>query len=114
MTPSSRRTEPAHRLRPFAAAACLVPVVLVVTGGIALAHAELASSIPAANASVTTSPRQLVLAFTEAIDPANSSLTLLGPDGETVAGSGRLRVSSPATPVTELVQHNVPGASHST
>jgi len=109
MTRSSRRTEPARRLRPFVAAACLVPVVLIVTGGIALAHAELASSVPAANASVTTSPRQLVLTFTEPIDPANSSLTLLGPDGKPVAGSGGLRVNEAATAATETVPTLAPG-----
>ena len=109
MTRSSQRTELARRLRPSVAAACLVPIVLILMGGVALGHAELASSVPAANASVTASPPQLVLTFTEAIDPANSSLTLLGPDGRPVAGTGGLRVNGAATIATETVPALAPG-----
>jgi len=108
MTRSSQRTS-VGPLRPFVAAMCLVPVVVIVTGGTALGHAELASSVPAANTSVTASPGQLVLTFTEAIDPANSSLTLLGPDGRPVAGSGRLQVNGTATTVMERVPTLAPG-----
>jgi copper transport protein len=103
MTRSSPRTEGPLRSRPLVAAACLVGVVLLVAAGVVLAHADLLSSVPAANSSVTTSPPSLVLTFTEAIDPANSSLTLLGPDGRPVAGFGQLRVNNAATIATAYV-----------
>ncbi len=96
MTPSSPRTD-VPRWRPLAAAACLVVAAWFLVVGVAAAHAELLRSIPVANSSVTSSPASLVLTFTEAIDPANSSVTLLGPDGHPVAGSGRLRVDEAAT-----------------
>src|SRR5947208_1560898 len=100
MTRSSRRTEPALRLRASLVAAQVALVALITVPGMALGHAELVSSVPAANASITTSPRQLVLTFTEAIDAANSSLTLLGPDGSPVVGTGALRINAAGTTAT--------------
>ncbi|PLR49574.1 hypothetical protein CYR40_03640 [Chimaeribacter arupi] len=45
----------------------------------ALAHAHLASSAPAANALVQGGPQQLVLTFTEGVEPRFSRITLSGP-----------------------------------
>jgi copper transport protein len=109
MTRSSRRTEPALRLRTLLVAAQVALVALIAAHGVAFGHAELVSSVPAANASITASPPQLVLTFTEAIDPANSSLTLLGPDGSPVAGAGALRVNDAATTATADVPALRPG-----
>ena len=81
MTRSSPRTDTLRRSRPVAVATCLVVAVWLAAVGIVLAHADLLSSVPAANSSVTTSPPSLVLTFTEAIDPANSTISLLGPEG---------------------------------
>jgi copper transport protein len=108
MTRSSPRTEPAHHPRRVLVAAPLALVMLAVHG-LALGHAELATSVPAANASITSSPPELVLTFTEAIDPANCSLTLLGPDGRPVAGVGAPRVNPAATTATVEVPALNPG-----
>jgi copper transport protein len=109
MTGSSPRTDLLPRSRALVVAACLTGALWLAAAGIALAHADLLSSVPAANASVTTSPPSLVLTFTEAIDPATSSLTLLGPDGRPVAGFGRLRVNDTATNATADVPRLAPG-----
>src|SRR5438046_4928802 len=100
MTRSSRRTDPSLRLRTLLVAAQVALVALIALHGVAFGHAELVSSVPAANASISTSPPELVLTFTEAIDPANSSLTLLGPNGSPVVGTGALRINAAATPAT--------------
>jgi copper transport protein len=109
MTHSSRRTETALALRRAAVAAWLALLALVAGHGVALGHAELLSSVPAANASITTSPPQLTLTFTEAIDPANSSITLQGPDGRPVPGTSGLRVNNPATVATATIPALSPG-----
>jgi copper transport protein len=109
MTPSSRRTKAARRPRPLVAATLLVAALWLATIGVAAAHADLLSSAPAANSSVKTSPPRLLLTFTEAIDPGNSSLTLLGPDGRPLAGFGQLRVNGAATIATASVPSLEPG-----
>ncbi|PLR40475.1 hypothetical protein CYR32_01655 [Chimaeribacter coloradensis] len=45
----------------------------------AFAHAHLVSSAPAANALVQGTPQQLVLTFTEGVEPRFSRVTLAGP-----------------------------------
>ena len=109
MTRSSRRTDPSLRLRTLLVAAQVALVALIALHGVAFGHAELVSSVPAANASISTSPPELVLTFTEAIDPANSSLTLLGPNGSPVAGTGALRINAAGTTATTEVPALKPG-----
>jgi copper transport protein len=67
----------------------LVLAALVLLGGpvsVALAHAELASSVPSAGTSVSQSPSTIVLTFTENPDPARSLVRVLDGKGQTVPG----------------------------
>lgn len=56
----------------------------------ALGHAELVSSVPAANASLRTSPPELRLTFGEPIDPATAAIRLIDGNGVAVPGLGPL------------------------
>ena len=47
----------------------------------ALAHAHLTTSDPAANAILKSAPARIELHFTEALEPAFSSVTVTGKDG---------------------------------
>ena len=51
------------------------------------AHAELVSAVPAADAVVTALPDSVVLTFSEAIEPAFSSVKITGPAGIEVTGT---------------------------
>ena len=71
--------------------------LLTATG--AQAHAKLASATPAANAMLTAAPKQIVLKFTEKLQPKFSGFdlslsgtavpvkTIVGKDGVTVVGT---------------------------
>jgi hypothetical protein len=48
----------------------------------ALAHAHLTASDPAANATLKTAPTEIELHFTEALEPAFSSVTVTDKDGQ--------------------------------
>ena len=50
----------------------------------ALAHAELKSSSPAADATVAKSPDTIMITFSESIEQKFSGLILTGPDGKPV------------------------------
>ena len=52
---------------------------------LALAHAQLVSSHPAAGASLEEPPTELVLTFDGELDPDGSSLVAIGPGGDEVA-----------------------------
>lgn len=52
---------------------------------IVLAHAELESASPADGAVLDSPPTEVVLTFTEALDPVKSHMELIGPDGTQVA-----------------------------
>jgi len=55
---------------------------------IALAHAHLEESDPAAGATLTTTPYTLTATFSEEIDPEASSLVVERPDGSAVVEGG--------------------------
>jgi methionine-rich copper-binding protein CopC len=68
----------------------IAALALLMLGGStlpSLAHAELVSSVPAADAVVETMPETLVLNFSEELEPAFSKVELVGPDGAAVAGT---------------------------
>lgn len=72
-----------HPMR--AACAVLLGLLLLLIDAIPVAaHAELVSSDPAAGATVTGSPDEIVAVFDEPLED-NSSMELLGPDGARVA-----------------------------
>jgi copper transport protein len=65
-------------------AAAVLPALAAPVAG----HAELLSSTPAANATLTEAPDALELSFTEAIDPGTARIRLLDARGADVAGMG--------------------------
>jgi copper transport protein len=73
-------------LRWFLAVALAAAAVAAALPAAASAHAVLKSSSPAANASVPTSPRRIVLTFSEAPDAKLSLVKVFGADGAPVAG----------------------------
>lgn len=52
---------------------------------VAFAHAELESASPADGAVLSAPPEEIVLTFTEALDPVKSHMELIGPAGTQVA-----------------------------
>ena len=93
-----------HRL--FAALLMLVVTLSVFVAPV-LAHAELARSIPEANAALDRSPAQVELVFTEAVEPSFSTVTVLDSNGNRVDNGDarldpgdltRLTVSLPSLP----------------
>lgn len=95
-------------------ASALVAILLLTSP--ALAHASLKSSVPAADASVT-SPEALDLSFSEVLNLAFSGVRLIGPDGSVIEtgkpvaiGDGtQMSVLIPAllTPGNYIVEWNV-------
>jgi copper transport protein len=86
----------------------LFGVVLVLAFGLgagtAFAHAELLSSSPANQELLTESPSEIVLQFTESVDPIEPGIRLIASDGEDVElgpvdqsiGTDRMRAAVPA------------------
>lgn len=68
----------------------LVAVALVLlVHGLALAHAELRSSDPAAGSVLASPPSRIRLVFSERLEIALSSISLVAPNGERLALSGQ-------------------------
>jgi methionine-rich copper-binding protein CopC len=74
--------------RRAAIAALLTLLTLTLRPGLAVAHSQLVSSIPAAGETLTTSPTAITADFSEAVDPGRSTLELRGPDGAQIALGG--------------------------
>ena len=74
-----------------AVAALLIAGVLAVWAPQARAHASLKTSDPAANASLTTSPSQILLTFTEPPDPSLSIVKVVDASGKPAPGVGAAR-----------------------
>ncbi len=72
-------------------AALLAGLLLAVWAPSAWAHASLKSSDPAANASVSTSPSQILLSFTEPPDPSLSLVKVVDASGKPAPGVGAAR-----------------------
>lgn len=63
----------------------------------AAAHASLKSAVPAADATVTTSPAEVALTFNEKIEPAFSSIAIADGQGNNVAtDKARVDANNPA------------------
>jgi methionine-rich copper-binding protein CopC len=62
----------------------LVVVLSLAGGGAALAHADLASADPAADATVKTAPTAISITFTEEVEPKFSSIQVLDAEGKRV------------------------------
>lgn len=59
--------------------------VLALAATTAFAHAKLQNSTPANGATVTSAPSELRFEYNEAVEPAMSSVKVIGPDGKSVA-----------------------------
>jgi methionine-rich copper-binding protein CopC len=77
-----RRHRRSVRAAGFVVAVLLAALALPL---VALAHAELESASPADGAVLDSPPTEIVLTFTEALDPVKSHMELIGPDGTQVA-----------------------------
>jgi copper transport protein len=73
------------------------------------AHAELVSSDPAANATLPDPPETLTLTFTEPIDPATSTISLLSSTQAAVEGLGAVALDAAGTTATLTVPDLEPG-----
>lgn len=72
-------------------------------------HAELVSSDPAANSTLTEAPKRLSLEFTEAVDPATVRVRLLDPRQAEIAGVGAPEVNGGGTAVSLALPELEPG-----
>jgi hypothetical protein len=70
-----------HGVAALGVTALVVLAWLVLAADPALAHASLKSSTPANGASVAEAPREVVLRFTEAVNPASVTVAVRGADG---------------------------------
>ncbi|HEX5579109.1 MAG TPA: copper resistance CopC family protein, partial [Candidatus Limnocylindria bacterium] len=93
-----------------AAALCLA---LLAMGGLlparALAHAELVSSDPAANAVLPESPPAMTLLFSEAIDAPSAVVKLLDTQERQIPGVGAVTVDAAGTTATISLPTLTPG-----
>ena len=90
--------------RVAARALAVATALQTLTPAVALAHTGLRHAVPARGAQLTVAPRTLRLTFTEAVEPALARVTLLAPDGSTVALSPLGGVRDSAQVVTAEVQ----------
>jgi methionine-rich copper-binding protein CopC len=74
------------------AIALIVPVLLVLVMGKAVAHAFLDHAEPRVGNKVATPPREVTLWFTQKLEPAFSSVTVTNAAGQRV-DTGKARVS---------------------
>jgi methionine-rich copper-binding protein CopC len=74
------------------AIAVIVPVLLVLVMGKAVAHAFLDHAEPRVGNKVATPPREVTLWFTQKLEPAFSSVTVTNAAGQRV-DTGKARVS---------------------
>jgi copper transport protein len=90
----------------------VVALVLLLGPGTAQAHASLVRSTPAAGATVATAPAELVLEFSEALDPAFSSVHVLDDQNARVnPGPGMVDPSAPT--ILRLALDPLPEQSYS-
>lgn len=77
-------------LRPTSLAVVAALFLLVAMAPVAMAHSELDTSIPAADAEVQGSPPELITTWTQDLDPSRSSLEVRDSTGARVAMGGEL------------------------
>jgi copper resistance protein C len=93
---TSRRTgrrSPTTALR-IAVVAGLFSAVLL-TPAVVLGHAELDKATPADKSTVQGSPTEILMTFTEAVDPAKSSIKLVDPSGAVIADGSTVSTGNP-------------------
>jgi len=85
-----------------------VVVLLVVTSGVASAHAQLESTSPSAGAVLLTAPSEVVLHFGEPVEIDFGSLRVLGPHGNRVDDGGTHHPGSDTHAVAVSVERDLP------
>ncbi len=79
------------------AAVSLAGFLLTVAAGVALGHAELDTANPPDKTAVAGVPAEVVLTFTEPLDPAKSSIKLADAGGSIVAQGSTVDTADPKT-----------------
>lgn len=79
-----------RRDRAGASFALLLVVGALLTPAAALGHAELVSATPADGATVASPPAEIVLLFSEDLDPGRSTIRLVDAAGTVIAEGGRV------------------------
>ena len=87
----------------------LASAAVLVGPGTAAAHDQLATSEPAAGATVTTAPERIELEFGQAPQPLGAEVAVTGPDGVPVS-LGTPRVSG--TTVTQPLEDGLPAGAY--
>ena len=114
---SDRPARPRSPRRPRRAriAALFVGVVVGLFGlfafpaGAAQAHAELIRTSPAQGSIVTSAPSEIVVTFSEAVQPVTTRITVIAPDGKRIdSGNPRVQGDNMHIPV----RTNVPGGTY--
>lgn len=112
-SPPVRRQRKQPRLARLArapvVAAWITLLLVAVAPAPVRAHAELVSSSPVANSALVEAPDEIVLAFTEPIDPATVVVTVLDPEARDLAGVGPPVVDAGATELTVALPTLEPG-----
>ena len=85
-----------------------VACVLQVIAGNAWAHAMLESAVPAVGTTVMVAPREVVLAFSEGVEPAFSTITVQDGSGARV-DAGRAHPGADRLHLAIAVQALTPG-----
>lgn len=75
-----------RRISPVLALIVLAFGLALVSSRLAFAHAQYASSSPAANEVVPNAPTTITITFTEALEPSATGVTLQAADGSEIAG----------------------------
>ena len=86
-----------------------VLALILSLSGVAYAHGNLKSSVPAKGAHLATAPRELRLNFTEAPELAFSRVALIGPDGRAITLGPQRAASDPRTLVSAITGALVSG-----
>jgi methionine-rich copper-binding protein CopC len=82
---TSKGAQPVRRAS-HALIAVLLVLALAPAPGLALAHAQIATSSPPAGATVAPGLTQIILNFTEDVSPEQSSARITRPDGSAIPG----------------------------
>ncbi|MDT0276040.1 copper resistance CopC family protein [Blastococcus goldschmidtiae] len=96
-----------RRILIVAAATALASLLLVLSGGTALAHTGLQSSTPADGETLTAAPDAVTLTFSSAVASEFAQIAVTGPDGESVT-SGEFTIDGAM--VTQPVSTSGEGA----
>jgi methionine-rich copper-binding protein CopC len=80
---------------PLAGAFIAGLVAALLVPAIALAHAELDKATPADKSTVQGSPTEILMTFTEPVDPSKSSLKLVDPSGTVIADGSTVSAGNP-------------------